>query len=377
MRVIVVGGGIVGALTAYYLTERDVKVTLLDRKYFTYGSTGRSTGSFTTQQRHPVLVKAAIRSIEKVKELKKRFIDQRIPFAYRFMDDESPHIALAITDDDVEKLEREARVWSSAGAKVLRADPEKLTEYVPFLNQDIVKAAYVTPDDYKAMPQPITWASIAAARLNGAETRTYDGVVKIERIDGKVNVVTDSGRKYEADVVVLAAGAATARLALSVGDEFSSFVKPHYAGGLVTEPFKYVMKATIRVMKYSYRFTQTVRKEFVATIDDMGEENGALDVSDSLRLIEKASTITVKLMPLMRAVNILRVWGAYVDVTADRLPIIGWSPNAEESVYYVFGFNDYGLSTSPYLTELVADEIVKGTEHPDLGEFRPLRAVST
>ena len=375
MRVVVVGGGIVGALTAYYLTERGVKVTLLDKRYFTYGSTGRSTGSFTAQQHHPVLVSAALRSIKRVKELKKRFVEQRIPFAYRFMDDESPHIAIAMSDDDAERLEKEARIWSSGGAEVLRVDPGEVTKYVPFLDTDVVKAAFVTPKDYKAMPQPITWASIAAARMNGAETRTYEEATMIEREGDAVAVKTSSGRKYIADAVVLAAGAATPKLAPSLGDEFNGFVKPHYAGGLVTEPFRYVMKATVRVMRYSYRFTQTVRKEFVATIDDMGEENKSLDVSDSLEFIEKASTITVKLMPVMRAVNILRVWGAYVDITADRLPIIGWSPSAEEAVYYAFGFNDYGLSTSPYLAELVADEVSKGVRHPDLEPFRPARAL--
>ncbi len=373
MRVIVVGGGIVGALTAYYLTERGAKVTLLDKKYFTYGSTGRSTGSFTTQQHRPILVKAALRSIERLKELRKRFVELRIPFAYRFMDDESPHVAIALGDADAEKLEQEARIWSSGGAEVLKADPDKAAEYVPFLNREVVKAAYITPKDYKAMPHSITWATIAAARLGGAETRTYEEVAKIELGGGMVAVKTVNGRKYVADAVIVAAGAATPKLASGLGDDFSGFVVPHYAGGLVTEPFKYVMKATVRVMRYSYRFTQTVRREFVATIDDIGKENESLDVSDSLEFIEKASTITVKLMPVMRAVNILRVWGAYVDITADKLPIIGWSPNAEGIVYYAFGFNDYGLSTSPYLAELIADEVSKGVKHPDLELFRPAR----
>lgn len=375
MRVVVVGGGIVGALTAYYLSERGAKVTLLDKRYFTYGSTGRATGSFTAQQHHPELVRAALRSIEKIKELKKGFLERHIPFAYRFMDDESPHISIAMSESDAEKLEKEAHIWSRGGAEVLRADPEEVTEYVPFLNPEAVKAAFITPKDYKAMPHPITWASVAAARLNGAETRTYEEVTKIGLEGSEIVVRTGNNRKYVADAVVLAAGAETPKLATGLGDEFNGFVRPHYAGGLVTEPFRYVMRATIRVMRYSYRFTQTVRREFVATIDDMGEENPSLDVGDSLEFIERASTVTVRLMPVMRAVNILRVWGAYVDVTADRLPIIGWSPRAEDAVYYAFGFNDYGLSTSPYLAELIADEVVSGSKHHELRLFRPARAL--
>lgn len=375
MRVVVVGGGIVGALTTYYLSERGVKVTLLDKRYFTYGSTGRSTGSFTVQQHHPSLVRAALRSIERVKELKNRFVEQRIPFAYRLMDDESPHIAIALSESDAEELEKQARIWSGAGAEVIKADPNKLTELVPFLDTSAVTVAYVTPNDYKAMPQPLTWASIAAARMNGAETRTYEEVARIKREGNSVTVITSSDKKYVADAVVIAAGAASPKIAKALGDDFGGFVRPHYAGGLVTEPFRYVMKATVRVMKYSYRFTQTVRREFVATIDDMGRENDELDVGDSLEFIEKASTITVKLMPVMRAVNILRVWGAYVDVTADKLPVIGWSPKVGDSIYYAFGFNDYGLSTSPYIAEVVAEEVSKGVKNPELDAFRPERAV--
>jgi len=141
----------------------------------------------------------------------------------------------------------------------------------------------------------------------------------------------------------------------------------------VTEPFKYEMKPTIRVLKHSYRFTQTLRGEYVATIDNMKFENPEYSTEDSYEFLIKASTITVKLLPNMAYVNILRSWGAYCDYTDDELPIVGWSPKYGDKVYYAFGFNDFGLSAGPSIAYRAAKEVADGTKDPVLEHYRPTR----
>ena len=371
-KVVVIGGGIIGSVVASALSEAGAKVYLLEAKYFTYGSTGRSTGSITSQQRHPQLVERAIETRKLIPELKKKYEELGVPFAQRFLDDESPHIAIAFNEKDYEDLKKLAEIWSQGGARVEEAEPSKVKELVPWIDENSFYKAIITPDDYKLMPHPFTWANIAAARILGAETYTYEPVVKIN-VNDKVLVETESGKKFEGDVAVVAAGAKSLELLKLLNEKLNINMKSYYAAGMVTEPFKYEMRPTIRVFKHSYRFTQTVRKEYVATIDNMGFENPEYSTEDSYEFLVKASTITVKLMPPMAYVNILRSWGAYCDYTEDGLPIVGWSPKYEKKVYYIFGFNDYGLSAGPSIAHRAAKEIADEIKDPALDPYRPSR----
>jgi len=374
VKAIVVGGGIVGARVAESLAASGVKVTLLEARYFTYGATGRSTGSVTVQQRKPELVRLALETKERILAFKKKAAEMGIPFAERFMDDDSPHVAIALDEQEYGELKKLASLWREAGAEVEELDPESVKEkYVPELNPSAFYKAFVTPGDYKFMPHPYTWASIAAARMEGAETYTYEEVVKAEVSSEGVRVLTASGKEFKADKLVIAAGAASPRIAALIGDTPGVEVKPMYAAGLVTEPFKYTMRPTIRVLSKAFRFLQTVRKEYVATIDNMGFENPELSTEDSLEFLVRASKLVVRLLPVFAYVNILRSWGAFVDFTADGYPVVGWSTKYPDTVYHIYGFNDYGLSVGPTAAELAAKEILSGTREPLLEKFRPGR----
>jgi sarcosine oxidase subunit beta len=372
-RVAVIGGGIIGSIIASRLSELGVKVYLFEAKYFTYGSTGRSTGSITAQQRYTHLVERALETKNLIMELKKKYQELGIPFAQRFLDDESPHIAIAFNEKDYEELKKLSEVWSQGGAEVREAEPSKVKEeFIPWIDENSFYKAFITPNDYKLMPFPFTWSNIAAARLKGAETYTYEPVVKVE-IGDKVSVETGSGKKFEVDSIVVAAGARSIDIIKGISDDIKVGVKSYYAAGFVSEPFKYEMKPTIRVIKHSYRFTQTLRGEYIATIDNMKFENPEYSTDDSYEFLIKASTITVKLMPNMAYVNILRSWGAYCDYTDDGLPIVGWSPKYGDKVYYAFGFNDYGLSAGPSIAYRAAKEVADGSKDPALDHYRPTR----
>ena len=372
MKVLIIGGGLIGAVIAYKLADEGVKTTLLEARFYTYGSTGRSTGSLTAQQRKPELVREALESMELLQEVKRVGCEERVPFACRMMDDESPHIAVARNEEEFDELRELASVWREGGAEVIEyRDPNRLMDLLPILNTLRIYGAYVTPKDLKVMPHPLTWNYIALARLRGAETHTKAKVTSLRIRNDSVEAITEDGRKFKSDAVVIAGGAASLKFVKELGEELRTEVTPRAAAGFVTEPFKYKHKPTVRVFRESYRFLQTVRSEYVVTIDDLGWGNTELSVEDNLDFLIKASKITVDLLPSMEYVNVLRAWGAYNDFTADGYPVIGWSRKYNGKIYYAFGFNDYGLSAGQSIAEKAAEEIVKGTEEPGLSKFRP------
>ena len=373
MRVVVIGGGIIGATIAHELAKEGADVTLLEQRYYTYGTTGRSTGSITTQQKEESLVRHALRTISIWKKFKEDAKELGIPFAARFMDDESPHVAVALTEEELQKLDQLAKTWGAGGSEVIKADPLELGNYLPGFNSEAVAGAYITPKDYKAMPHPYTWARIAAARLSGAKTLPYTRAVKISKDNGTLKVVTTDQEIQQADTVVIAGGAASKELLMQLNPSVGKHIYANYGAGFVTEPFKYEMKATLRVISESYRLLQTPRNEYVVTIDDMGIPNPQLSTDDSLEFLVRASKLTVKLMPRFEYVNVLRSWGAYIDKTTDGLPLVGWDPEFHGAIYYLVGFNDYGLSVGPSVADLASKEILSGVKEPSLDKYRVTR----
>ncbi|RLG79033.1 MAG: hypothetical protein DRO10_01380 [Thermoprotei archaeon] len=160
---------------------------------------------------------------------------------------------------------------------------------------------------------------------------------------------------------------------MQLNPEVGKHIYANYGAGFVTEPFKYEMKATLRVISQSYRLLQTLRNEYVVTIDDMGIPNPELSTDDSLEFLVRASKLTVKLMPKFEYVNVLRSWGAYIDKTTDGLPLVGWDPEFLEDIYYLVGFNDYGLSVGPSVADLASKEILSGVKEPSLDKYRVTR----
>src|SRR5512146_3031909 len=86
---VVIGGGCMGASTAYHLAQRGAgKVLLLEReKFLAMGSTGRNAGGVRYQFSTPVNVRLSIYSLDVISHFQERFgvsSDYR-PIGYLFL----------------------------------------------------------------------------------------------------------------------------------------------------------------------------------------------------------------------------------------------------------------------------------------------------
>ena len=67
--VIVIGGGIIGCATGFYLTKKGLKVYLLEKDYLTAGSTGRCIGGIRQQFSTKLSIKVAMESMKKFESM--------------------------------------------------------------------------------------------------------------------------------------------------------------------------------------------------------------------------------------------------------------------------------------------------------------------
>ncbi len=206
VRVVIIGGGVIGCSVAYHLTKKGwTDVLLLERKQLTSGTTWHAAGLIAQLRATANMTKLAKYSQELYGSL-----EEETGVATGFK--RCGSITVALTDERKEEIYRQAAMARAFGVEVEEISNERVSELYPHLNIEDVKGAVYLPLDGQGDP-----ANIALALAKGARQR--GGIVK-ERIkvtdiikDGRkvtgVDWVTDDGSAsghIECDMVVNCAG---------------------------------------------------------------------------------------------------------------------------------------------------------------------------
>jgi glycine/D-amino acid oxidase-like deaminating enzyme len=207
--VVVVGGGIVGCATAYYLARRGVRAVVIERGT-AHGEQSRKNWGFVRQQGRDPAEVPLVMEANRIWCGIERELGADVEWT------QGGNVALALTPERLALLEE----WQ-AGARAFGLDtrmvrPQDLQAIVPGLAGDWIGGMY-TPGDGHADPPKATDAFARAATAHGASIHLGAAVRGIEARDGRVRaVVTDRGEIRTA-WAVCAAGAWSWRLARAVG----------------------------------------------------------------------------------------------------------------------------------------------------------------
>jgi glycine/D-amino acid oxidase-like deaminating enzyme len=206
---IVVGGGILGACTAWELAREGVDVLLLDAGRFGEASTGKSAAIVRCHYSNPEVVRMAVHSRDRLRQLPLHLdcdpVYTRCGWLF-LLDAES---ALAAAENSI--MQDEEGVDS--------VEVDDLNEYLPGADGDGLAYALFEPDSGFCDPVATTVAYVEAARRAGARMLEETRVETIEVDAGAVRGVRVGGALVEGDHVVLAAGPWSGKLAAGVGLE--------------------------------------------------------------------------------------------------------------------------------------------------------------
>ncbi|MEO0409696.1 MAG: FAD-dependent oxidoreductase [Cyanobacteria bacterium P01_A01_bin.135] len=213
-RIVIVGGGVVGAMLAYRLSAH-AQVTLLDRQLPAQGSTGAALGvlmgaiSRKTKGRAWAMRQQSMASYDAlIDELQQR-TEQIISYNHHGI------VKLLFAEDDRDRWEALAQTRQAQGWPLALWEREELRDRCPdfALSSDrfgAVTGAVYSAGDRQVHPQQLTLALLEAARHQGAHTR-FGAEVKAVGVGPSVTLA--SGELIEADWVVLTAGLGTSLLA--------------------------------------------------------------------------------------------------------------------------------------------------------------------
>ncbi|MFC6939882.1 NAD(P)/FAD-dependent oxidoreductase [Salinirubellus sp. GCM10025818] len=350
MHVCIVGGGIVGLASAYYLADRGASVTLLDKGSLGSGSTDRAVGGIRAQFSSPENVDLSLAAMEVWDEFEEEFgttIEHRRP-GYLF---------LARTEGVADALRGAAEMQRGKGVPTETLSPGELGERWPALHAERYLVGTYSPTDGFADPHLAVQGFAGAAREAGVDVRTKTAVTGLLREGERVVGVEAEGERIEADFVVNAAGPWAREVAAMAGIEIP--VAPRRRQVAVVDPEDPVpedVPLTADVVSGSYFRPEREGRALVgghfddsdpdADPDRFGE---SMETGWAVEATERAAETADYFGPETR---IRRGWAGLYALTPDDNPII---EESVEGFVQAVGFSGHGFQHAPATGQVVAD----------------------
>jgi sarcosine oxidase subunit beta len=369
MDAVVVGGGIVGVASAYYLARRGVDVTVLERSGVGSGNTGRANGGIRAQFSSPVSVALSQASIAVWEDFEAAF---GVDIGYR----QPGYLFLVREEATAEQFRENVAVQNRLGVPSEYLTPGEAADRCPGLQADQFRGATYSPTDGFADPNLALQGFVGAARDEGVEIRTDTEVTDVHTDGERVTGVETPAGTVPADYVVNAAGAWARRIGGMAGLDLP--VSPRRRKLAVLDPATPVPESTPFVVDVDgdahfrpEREGAVVAGGHFADADpevdpDTVDESTSLDWA--AQVIESLAEVADYFGPETR---VRRGWAGVYAVTPDHHPIIG---ETRPGFVNAVGFSGHGFMQSPATGQVVAELVVDGeaslVDVSDLGADR-------
>jgi dimethylglycine dehydrogenase len=226
-RVVVIGGGVVGASVLYHLTKAGWKdVLLIERGELTCGSTWHAAGGMHTINGDPNVAKLQQYTINLYKEIE-RVSGQSCGMHV------TGGIMLAGTRERMDWLKMAQARGRYLGMELEIISVDEAARLFPLMNKEHFVGALLDPIEGHVDPYGVTQAYAKAAQLGGAEIVRHTRVTDLKpRRDGTWDVITEQGNVH-AEHVVNAGGLWAREVGRMVGLELPVLAMEHQY--LITE----------------------------------------------------------------------------------------------------------------------------------------------
>jgi sarcosine oxidase subunit beta len=358
---IVVGGGIIGAATGYYLAKSGYKVRLMEKGYLCAGSTGRCIGGIRQQFTSDGSIKLMLESIELFKNMD-RDLGTDVhwhPGGYLF---------LAHSPEKKEAFLSNIAIQHKSGLKDVRwVDAYEAKQIAPGLNIDGLLGGSYCPTDGQAYPFAVVNGYTEKIKSLGGTINTFAEVTSIIHGGGKVKGVrTAKGEEYLADIVINAAGPWAKELGAMAGIEVP--VEPERHEALITEGVEYLGLPMLVDYRIDGGYFQQFKHngQFIGCYTPVPNVPGH-DSDSTYEFLAEMPKRMLKLVPSLAPVKVIRQWSGSYEMTADGNPIMDQSEI--EGFYVLAGMCGHGFMLGPAMGQMMAKFIASGNKKSPIAEF--------
>ncbi|PWL18391.1 FAD-dependent oxidoreductase [Falsochrobactrum shanghaiense] len=334
---IIVGGGLFGVSTAYFLAKAGWSVLLIDRGFIGAASSGANFGGLRLQGRALEQYPLSLLAQQYWERFQEEFGS---PCEY----ERNGMIYFAHSDKGREKLLHYAENSRQCGLAINLWEGEELRKNLPWLSGDGIIASY-SPACAVANPRLATPAIARAfKRLGGSILENC--VIEQFRKDGDGFVLTSAdGQEFMAATLINAAGG----WADSIAETFGETVPLLRAGPpqFVTEPLPYVLKPSIYTIEGDLIIRQISRGNFIFAgyPRTMSNEDGRHTFVPPAKTRNGMQAIG-RYIPALKHAEVIRVWSGVEAYLPDMLPVIGASQTTP-GLFHAFGGSGGGFQVGP------------------------------
>ena len=358
--VLVIGGGLAGCSTAYFLAREGVGVTLLDRGDLNMQASGANAGGFHAQIPHLTWLEqgdAWAATFAPVVPMLVQGIELWATMEAELRTDIECHIAggilLAETPAQMHDIARRMKIEHAVGLEIHGLTRDEVRSVAPYAGDTVIGGCFC-PIEGKANPLKATRAFAQRATERGATIQRQTEVLAIDPAGGGYAVTTSRGI-LQAGRVVNAAGADAGRIAAMLGIALDVQGVPIQVS--VTAP---VERFTSHLV-YAAGRRLTLKQAANGTILIGGGWPGRLD-AQGRAMVDPASLLgnlgmARALVPGVAGAELVRSWAAIVNGTDDWRPILGEVPGHPGCFINFFPWT--GFTAGP-LSSLVIAELVLG-----------------
>ena len=351
---VVIGGGVHGLATAYYLAKEHgvTDVAVLDKGYVGGGASGRNTAIIRSNYLTPEGVRFYDRSVKLYENLSTE-LNFNVMFSQR------GHLTLAHNDGAVRTMRWRAEVNKLEGIDSEVIGPAEIKALVPFMDTSerarypILGALYHPPGGI-IRHDAVVWGYARGADAHGVHIHQNTEVTGIDVKNGRVQGVrTNRGGIATSRVVNCTAGYSSLISAFA-GVRIPIGTFPLQAA--VTERVKPFLHPVVVSGTLHVYVSQTDRGELVfgASVDPFT----SYSTRGSLEFTEGLAGHVLELMPSLSKLRLLRQWAGLCDMTPDYSPIMGITP--VEGFYIDVGWGTWGFKAGPVSGEAMADLVATG-----------------
>jgi D-hydroxyproline dehydrogenase subunit beta len=370
-HVVIVGAGIVGAATAYYLSLAGARVTLLDAKTPSSGATGASDGAVSVASKRPgTMMRLAREARDLYAELVK---DGVLAGAFHTR----PTYLFARTPEEVTLIHTQGKDLTGEGEPTIALTRAELLNRIPGLGERVL-AGLKVPQDGHAIGYQVVSRLLAAARIT---PHRHTAVRSLAVAQGRViGVETDAGRIL-ADRVVVAAGIDSGPLLglseVMIPRKGQLIVTDRAATGMAAFPGP-LMSAGYLAAK---RATVPGQSSVNLVIDPLttgqfligsSREEGLTDRQTDVVTVSAILREALDVYPALARQRVVRTFAGIRATTPDGLPIIGRHPTLDGLIIATAMQGD-GICLGPMVGGAVARLACDLEPTQDLSALSPLR----
>jgi sarcosine oxidase, subunit beta len=349
--IVIIGGGVMGASTAYHLARRGIKnIVLLEKEeFFGTGATGRCAGGVRYQFSTEINVRLSLESLPMLERFKEE-IGQDVNYR------QCGYLLIATNEKDAVSFRHNVEMQNRLGVGTQLLDGDGVRARLPLMQFGDALAGTFHQKDGLVDPNSVVAGYISAAQKLGVTALSRAEVTGLRIQNGEIQALECTQGVIQTRTVLNAAGPWAGLIGQMAGVDLP--IVPLRRQMFTTNALKEIPEDFPFVIDFgqSLYFHREGEGLLIGMSNQQEKPGFDQNVDDDFEFVNLEAAI--ERLPLLERARRASHWAGLYEVTPDAHPIFGSSP--VKGFTLCTGFSGHGFMHGPVAGKLMSEYILDG-----------------